>query len=269
MVKNIFIRFFEYIGAQVLEKLEGIGSFTKHFLDISYWTFKRPYRIKLFLDQFYFIGNKSLFIIALTSVFSGMVITYQTYIGMKVMGAYTLVGPIVVLTIAKELAPVFSAIIVTGRCGAAMAAEIGTMKVTEQIDALEVMGISSRQYLGVPRVWATMLALPLLNLVFLFVANIGSWFVGVEVLGIEEAKYYSKLKSFVSVSVLFEGLIKAAVFGYIIGLIGTFHGFKVQGGAEGVGKGTNAAVVWGMIVILILDYFLTSILVKVLYEYGV
>ncbi len=268
-IKNVFNKFFEIVGENVLSKLEGIGSFATHFFSIMYWTFKSPYRIKLFIDQLYFIGNKSLFIVALTSLFSGMVITYQTYIGMKVMGAYTLVGPIVVLTIAKELAPVFSAIIVTGRCGAAMAAEIGTMKVTEQIDALEVMGISSRQYLGVPRVWATMVALPLLNLVFLFVANVGSWFVGVELLGIEEAKYYAKLKEFVDFNVLLEGLIKAGVFGYIVGLIGTYHGFKVQGGAEGVGKGTNAAVVWGMIVILILDYFLTSLLVRLLYDYGV
>ncbi len=265
-VLSPFYKIFEYFYESIIEKIEGAGDFALHVSAIFYWTFKRPFRIQLFIDQLYFIGNKSLFIVALTSIFSGMVITYQTYIGMKVMGAYTLVGPIVVLTIAKELAPVFSAIIVAGRCGAAMAAQIGTMKVTEQIDALEVMGISSRQYLGVPRVWATMIALPLLNLVFLFVANIGSWLVGVKVLGIEEAKYYSKLHAFVVPNVLWEGIIKAAVFGFLVGIIGTYHGFKVQGGAEGVGKGTNAAVVWGMIIILIIDYFLTNLLVPILYD---
>lgn len=251
-------------GASIIENLEGLGSFALHTFQIFYWTLKPPYRLRLFFDQAHFIGNKSLFIIALTSLFSGMVMSYQTYLGFAVMNAFTLVGPVVALSLAKELAPVFAGIIVAGRCGAAMAAELGTMKVTEQVDALEVMGISSHQYLGVPRVWASMFSVPMLSLIFLFVGNIGSYIVGVHFLGIEGVKYFSKSRDFIGVTDIWEGVIKAAVFGLMIGLIGTYHGFKVKGGAEGVGKGTNSAVVWGMITILILDFFLTSILVKIL-----
>ncbi|MCB9091699.1 MAG: ABC transporter permease [Halobacteriovoraceae bacterium] len=254
----------ELIGNSVIEFLDGLGKFTIYFFRLIAWSFRPPYRTKLFFQQVYFIGNKSLFIVALTSTFSGMVMAYQSYLGFSVMNAHTLVGPIVAIGLAKELGPVFSALIVTGRCGAAMAAEIGTMKVTEQIDALEVMGISSIQYLGVPRLWAATISLPMLSMIFLLVGNIGSYMVGVHLLSIEEVKYFAKLRDFMEMSDIYEGLIKAGGFGFMIGLIGTYHGFQVKGGAEGVGKGTNAAVVWGMITVLIADFFLTSILVKLL-----
>jgi phospholipid/cholesterol/gamma-HCH transport system permease protein len=255
----------ERFGKSCIEFTEGFGRFSIYFASLFYWTLKKPYRLKLIINQFHFIGYKSLFIVALTSIFSGMVMAYQTYLGFEVMNAYSLVGPVVSLSLAKELAPVFSGIIVAGRCGAAMAAEIGTMKVTEQIDALEVMGISSHQYLGVPRVWAATFSVPVLSLVFLVIGNVGSWIVGVKLLGIEAPKYFSKLSDFMSNKDIIEGLIKAAFFGFFIGVIGTYHGFQVKGGAEGVGKGTNSAVVWGMITILVMDFFLTSILVKLLY----
>ncbi len=265
LVKARVLDSLESVGGSLISFMTGLGSFVLYTSQIFYWTVKKPYRFKLFFDQAYFIGNKSLFIVALTSLFSGAVMAYQTYLGFAVMNAFSLVGPIVSLSLAKELAPVFSGLIVAGRCGAAMAAEIGSMKVTEQVDALEVMGISSQQYLGVPRIWSAMLSVPLLCMVFLFVGNIGSYLVGVELLGIESVKYFAKAPDFMDIQHIFEGLIKAGVFGFMIGLIGTYHGFAVKGGAEGVGRGTNSAVVWGMVTVLILDFFLTSILVKVLY----
>ncbi len=145
-----------------------------------------------------------------------------------------------------------------------MAAEIGTMKVTEQIDALEVMGISSVQYLGVPRIIAATLSVPMLSILFQFIGNIGSIFVGTKALMIDETIYLSKLGEFMFIEDIIQGVIKAFVFGFVIAVIGTYFGFQVTKGAEGVGKGTNLAVVWGMISVLVLDYFLTSFLVHIL-----
>jgi len=229
-----------------------------------FWTFKPPYRFHLLFDQIVFMGNKSVFIIFLTSGFTGAVFAMQIYLGMKAINADSFIGPIVTIALSKELAPVLSGLVVAGRCGAAMAAQIGSMKVTEQIDALEVMGINSYQYLAVPRILGAMISLPLLSGIFLLIGYGGSWLVGVKVLQIDEILYTQKISDFMRLGMVAEGLIKAAVFGYLIGIIGTYHGFNVTGGAEGVGKGTNMAVVWGMITVLVVDFFLTSFLAKIL-----
>jgi phospholipid/cholesterol/gamma-HCH transport system permease protein len=262
--KSFMKNYIEKFGATILELLQGLGEFTTFMGQVLFWMLKPPYRWPLFFDQMYFIGNKSIFIVLLTSSFSGMVMAYQTFLGFSAINGDALVGPVVAIGLAKELAPVFTGLIVTGRCGAAMAAQIGSMKVTEQIDALEVMGINSYQYLAVPRLCAAFFALPFLTAIFLLIGNVGSYVIGVHVLNIDATAYFSKLPDFMELSDVYEGLIKAACFGFIIAMIGTFHGFNVQGGAEGVGKGTNLAVVWGMITILVMDFFLTSILVKLL-----
>ncbi len=254
----------EWFGAEVLDNLSGLGAFMRFVGQVFYWMVKPPFRTKLLFEQLYFIGNKSLFIVGLTASFSGAVMAYQTYLGFKVISADSFIGPIVAISLAKELAPVLSGLIVAGRCGAAIAAQIGTMKVTEQVDALEVMGVDSIQYLAVPRVVAATLALPLLAAVFLLVGNIGSWLIGTKVLQIDEVMYFSKVSSFMYVQDIMEGLIKAFFFGFLISVIACYHGFKVSGGAEGVGRGTNMAVVWGMVICLIFDFFLTSFLVQVL-----
>src|SRR5690606_22041071 len=119
-------------------------------------------------------------------------------------------------------------------------------------------------YLASPRIVATMLTMPMLTGIFMMVANMGSWLIGVKVLGIDDAVYFSKISDFMTLSMVAEGLIKSFVFGYLISVIGTYQGFNVKGGAEGVGKGTNMAVVWGMIVVLVVDFFLTAILAKIL-----
>ena len=252
------------IGNYVLDIVNGLGIFTNYVFKTIFWTFKPPFRWKLLFEQMFFIGNKSIFIVFLTAIFTGAVFAFQIYVGMKVINADSFIGPIVTIALSKELAPVLSGLVVAGRCGAAMAAQIGTMKVTEQIDALEVMGINSYQYLAVPRILGATLSLPLLSAVFLSIGYFGAWLIGTKVLLIEEMIYVSKISDFMELGMVAEGIIKATVFGYLIGIIGTFHGFHVEGGAEGVGRGTNMAVVWGMITVLVVDFFLTSFLTKVL-----
>ncbi len=262
--KNLAKRFVEYIGSTMIGIAAGLGRFSSFVSKAVYWTFKPPFRLKLLFEQLKFIGNDSVFIVALTGSFSGMVMCYQTYFGFKMVSADTFVGPIVAITLAKELAPVFTGLIVAGRAGAAMAASIGTMKVTEQVDALEVMGIDSVQYLAVPRIVASTLVLPMLSILFQFIGNFGSWVIGTQVLKIDEIVYFSRLSDFMHLTDVYQGVIKAYFFGFIIACIGTYFGFSVQGGAEGVGKGTNKAVVWGMVMVLVFDFFLTSFLVWML-----
>ncbi|MBP9679951.1 MAG: ABC transporter permease [Bacteriovorax sp.] len=254
----------ENIGASVIDGVNGLGLISLYTSRFFYWCFKKPFRNHLLFEQLFFIGNKSIMIILLAGMFTGMVIATQTYFGFKLINVDSLVGVIVALSLAKELAPVLTGLIVAGRAGSAMAAQIGSMKVTEQIDALEVMGINSIQYLAVPRIIASTFALPMLSIVFLFIGNFGSWLVGTKTLMIDEAMYFSKLSEFMYVSDIAQGVIKAAVFGFVIAVIGTYFGFQVEKGAVGVGRGTNLAVIWGMISVLILDYFLTSFLVKIL-----
>lgn len=264
MIKKNLVRYVEGIGEIVIVNVEGLGKIFKFIFEVFYWMIRPPLRIKLFFEQMNFIGNKSLFIITLAGSFTGMVMAYQTYFGFKLINVDSLVGTVTALTLAKELAPVLSGLIVAGRAGAAMAAQIGTMKVTEQVDALEVMGINSVQYLAVPRIIAGTLSLPLLTIFFQFVGNIGSFFVGTKALSIDEAMYFSKVGDFMFIGDIAQGVIKAFFFGFIISVIGTYFGFSVTKGAEGVGRGTNLAVVWGMISVLVLDYFLTSFLIRIL-----
>ncbi len=252
------------LGENILKHLQGLGEFTNFTFRTLFWTFKPPFRFRLLFDQIYFMGNKSIFIIFLTSIFTGAVFAFQIYLGFKAINADSFIGPIVTIALAKELAPVLSGLVVAGRCGAAMAAQIGSMKVTEQIDALEVMGINSYQYLAVPRILGATLAMPLLSAIFLLIGYWGSWLIGVKVIQIDEILYTQKISDFMRLGMVAEGLIKATVFGYLIGIIGTYHGFTVTGGAEGVGRGTNMAVVWGMITVLVVDFFLTSFLARIL-----
>ena len=260
----IINRVIERIGAEILSIIDGLGSFYRFMFNCFYWMMKPPFRIRNIFKELYFIGNRSMFIIMLAGSFTGMVMAYQTYFGFQLINVDSLVGPVVALTLAKELAPVLTGLIVAGRAGAAMAAQIGTMKVTEQVDALEVMGISPVHYLAVPKIIAGTIAVPLLSILFLFVGNIGSWFVGTKVFTIDEAIYLSKVSEFMYMEDLYQGVIKATFFGFMIATIGTYFGFQVRNGAEGVGQGTNMAVVWGMITVLVLDYFLTSYLIRIL-----
>lgn len=265
MIKNLTVDFIEKVGRTFLETIEGLGRFFSFNSWFFYWLLKKPYRFKLLFDQLYFIGNKSIAIVCLTGSFTGMVMAYQTYFGFKLVSPDPFIGPLVAISLAKELGPVLTGLIVTGRAGSAMAAQIGSMKVTEQVDALEVMGVSSYQYLALPRIIASTLSLPMLCALFVFIGNLGAYTISMHILEIESVVYFSRMSELVFIEDIFQGLIKAFVFGFVISCIGTYFGFSVENGAEGVGRGTNKAVVWGMVVVLILDFFLTSFLIHILY----
>ena len=254
----------EDFGRTILEMVDGLGLISLFAGRSFYWMVRRPFRFHLLIEQLYSIGNKSMTIILLAGLFTGMVFCTQTYFGFKLINVDSLVGAIVAISLAKELAPVLTGLIVAGRAGSAMAAQIGSMKVTEQIDALEVMGINSIQYLAVPRIVAATIAVPMLSVVFLFIGNLGAYVIGTTTLMIDDAMFFSKLSEFMAIEDIAQGVIKATVFGFVIAVIGTYFGFQVEKGAVGVGRGTNQAVVWGMVSVLVLDYFLTTFLVKIL-----
>lgn len=220
--------------------------------------FNRPFRLTEFIQQMEFIGNKSIFIVVLTGTFTGMALSLQVYLGFKLVNATTLTGPIVAMGIARELGPVLTGLIVSARAGGAMAANIGSMRVSEQIDALEVMGVDPKEYLVAPRIWAAICSLPLLTGIFDFVAMIGSYFLCIKVLDMDEAIFWDKTALWLNPAHINEGLIKAAVFGAVFALICTYRGFNTKGGARGVGDATNRGVVLSMVMIIILDFFLMN-----------
>ncbi len=219
----------------------------------------KPYRWNEIIKHIEFIGNKSLIIIALTGAFTGMALSYQIYMGFSLVNATNLVGPTVALGITRELGPVLTGLIVAARAGGAMAARLGTMRVTEQIDALEVMGINPIQYLVAPRIIAAFISMPLLCGVFDSVALLGSHALCVHVLSLDEAIFWDKIQSWLSPSDVGEGLVKSAFFGLIFTAICTNRGFNTKGGAKGVGEATNQGVVNSMVLIIIINFFMTNL----------
>lgn len=229
-------------------------------MEVVYWAFRKPVKFNYLFKQMEFIGVKSLGIVIITGGFTGMVLALQTYYGFRRFSSEGLVGVTVALSVTRELGPVLTALMVTGRAGSAMAAELGSMRVTEQIDALTVMALSPVKYLVVPRVVASILMVPVLTVVADFIGIIGGYFVGVKLLGINEGIFISKMVRYVDLDDIYNGLAKAAVFGLILSLISCYKGFYTRGGAEGVGKATTEAVVASSVTILIADYVLTSLM---------
>ncbi|MFP5518506.1 MAG: MlaE family ABC transporter permease [Bdellovibrionia bacterium] len=237
-----------------------VGFISIFFISSIRLLFTRPSRFNEVIRHMEFIGNQSVGIITLTGLFTGLALSFQVYLGFKLVNAVNLVGPTVALGISRELGPVLTGLIVAARAGGAMAARLGTMRVNEQIDALDVMGVNTRQYLIAPRIAAAFICMPLLTAVFDFVAMIGSWFLCVKVVALDEAVFWQKIRETVEVRHINEGLVKAMVFGLIFALICTYRGFNTTGGAKGVGDATNQGVVQSMVMIIILDYFLTQMI---------
>jgi phospholipid/cholesterol/gamma-HCH transport system permease protein len=237
-----------------------MGKLLLLFLEAIIWLFRPPFRFRLFVKQLEFVGVNSLFVVLLTGLFTGMVLALQTYYAFRLFSAESLVGATVALSMTRELGPVITALMVTGRAGSAIAAEIGTMRVTEQIDALTVMAISPVQYLVVPRILAGVIMLPLLTILSDFVGIVGGYLVGVKILGINSGLFINKIYEYVDVDDLYNGLIKAAFFGLILTLVGCYKGFYTRGGAEGVGKSTTQSVVLASVLILMFDYVLTALM---------
>jgi phospholipid/cholesterol/gamma-HCH transport system permease protein len=259
------VRIISRLGVFFLGVILDLGQISSFFWSSIKWFPRKPYRLREIIQQIEFVGNKSVFIICLSGLFTGMVFALQTYSGFHMLNVETMIGPTVALALTRELGPVLTGLIVAGRAGAAMSAQLGTMRVTEQIDALEVMGINPKQYLVMPRVIACVIAMPLLAAIFDFIGNIGSYFLSTHALHIDAATYLAKINLFTRPKDVVLGLAKAGFFGLIFSVIGTFKGFNCENGARGVGMATNETVVLSMILILVSDYFLSAIIKLIFY----
>ncbi len=217
-----------------------------------------PYDFKNMMKQMQEVGVRSLPVVLVTGLFTGMVLALQSYTGFKRFGAETLVGTVVGLSMTREMGPVLTGLIVAGRAGAAMAAELGTMRVTEQIDALETLATNPIKYLVVPRFIAGLIMLPALTVVADIVGIFGGYMVTVGLFGASPTLYWRQTWDFLDLSDIYNGLIKACFFGAAIALLSCYRGFYSEGGAEGVGKATTGAVVLSFMTILISDYFLSA-----------
>jgi phospholipid/cholesterol/gamma-HCH transport system permease protein len=219
-----------------------------------------PLKFSLILKQIRFIGFQSTLVIFLTGAFTGMVLSLQGYYTLTRFGSEALLGPMVALSLIRELGPVLSALMVTGRAGSAMTAEIGIMRNTEQIDALELMGLNPFRYLIVPKLLAGIIALPLLSAIFDVVGIFGGYLVGVKLLGIGEGTYFAEMASYVDMEDILGGVYKSLSFGALITWVCCYKGYSSGFGAEGVSRATTQAVVLSSVLILIWDYFMTSVL---------
>jgi phospholipid/cholesterol/gamma-HCH transport system permease protein len=222
---------------------------------------KPPYHIHMWFVQMLEVGNRSLPVVLVTALFSGMVFALQSWQGFERFGATEMTGTVVAIAITREMVPVLASLMVAGRAGSAMAAEIGTMVVTEQVDALRTMGTDPIEYLAVPRLIATSIMLPVIVMIGDLVGIYGGFLVAVKLLGGGEVTYWQRTWEFLVMSDVTSGLVKAAVFGLIISLFGCVRGFNTTGGAQGVGRATTGAVVGGSMGILISNFFLTKLLI--------
>ena len=219
-----------------------------------------PFYPRAVLRQMIDIGYYSLPVVGLTAIFTGAVLALQSYTGFARFEAQSAVATIVVLSMTRELGPVLAGLMVAGRVGASMAAELGTMRVTEQIDALGTLSTDPYKYLIMPRLLAGVLTLPLLVLVADIIGVMGGWLVGTLRLGFGSIEYLNRTVQYLETEDVVSGLIKAAVFGFIVTLMGCYHGFRSRGGAQGVGRATTVAVVSASILILISNYIVTQLL---------
>jgi phospholipid/cholesterol/gamma-HCH transport system permease protein len=255
------MRLLDAIGRVVLRVLEEIGRFFSMLGRVAIWAVRPPYDLPELLRQMVRVGYDSIPVVLVTTLFTGMVLALQTFNGFARFHAENLVGSVVALSLTRELAPVLTALMVTGRVGSAMAAELGTMRVTEQIDALTALGTEPVQYLMVPRVTASLLMMPLLVVLGDAVGIYGGYLVAVQLLGANPVAYLDNSFQYLHVGDdIVSGVIKAAVFGLIFSLIACVRGYYTAGGAEGVGRSTTRAVVSGSLSVLVVDFFLTKLL---------
>ncbi len=256
------IKAIEFLGSLFKRPVEELGQLIILFFSTIKWLLRPPLDLRNTFRQMLEIGVNSLPVVLITAIFTGMVLALQSYTGFKRFGAESLVGSVVALSMTRELGPVLTALIVTGRAGAAMAAELGTMRVTEQIDALETLATNPVKYLIVPRVTSGLIMLPSLAVVADIIGIIGGYFVTVMIFGASSTLYMKMTWDFLEMQDIYNGLIKSCFFGGILSLISCYKGFYTRGGAEGVGRATTGAVVLSSMAILISDYFLSAWLFK-------
>lgn len=257
-VGSVVQRFFGTAGRMAIFTVQTFGL-----------AFRRPFRPGLAAEQMQSMGLYSLPIALLTAMFTGMVLVLQTATGLERFGAKHTASGIAAIAFAREIGPVLTSVVLAGRVGAGIAAEVGTMKVTEQIDALRTLATNPIQYLVVPRLMAGLVMLPVITIFADVVGLLGGYLVGVHNIGIPSQLYLQTTREWLQIQDLTSGVFKTTVFGAIIAVVACYQGFNAEGGAEGVGRATTRAVVTGSILILISNYFLTDFIVRysgVLYE---
>jgi phospholipid/cholesterol/gamma-HCH transport system permease protein len=246
-----------------VDVLDNVGNIVGLTARTVLWLFRPPFRPAQILAMMDFIGVQSLFIVGLTGTFSGMVLALQTSYALRNFSAEGRVGGLVAVSLTRELAPVFSAIMVTARAGSAMAAELGNMRVTEQIDAIATMGVNPIQYLLSPRLVASVVMVPLLCILYTSVGMIGAYVVAVGWLGGDTGIFLQSVRDISVPKDIVMGLVKAAFFGFIVSAISCRHGYFAAGGARGVGVATTRAVVESAVTIFVANYILTQVLLDV------
>lgn len=262
------------VGAAVLTGVKDAGAPIGRFLELVgghliltgralSWLPRRPFRIKNYLEAAEYIGFGSLPIVLLVGAFTGMVLSLQSVAAFRQLGFESFSGAATGKALSIELAPVLTSLMLAGRAGAGIATELGTMRISEQIDALESMAVNPIQYLVLPRVVAAMIVTPILTLLFFVIGMGGAYFVAVIVEGVHQGQWIAKLQDLVTPTDVLQGIIKSVIFGFLVALIGCYQGYNAAGGGRGVGIGTTRAVVLGSVTTLVLDYFLTDILLSV------
>ncbi|MEW6002702.1 MAG: MlaE family lipid ABC transporter permease subunit [Nitrospirota bacterium] len=254
-------RFLNTTGSWALSQLSRMGHMLIFLINALYFIIVPPFKFRLLLRQIRFFGNKSLVVILLTGSFAGMVLAFQLYHTLRKFGSEALLGPAVALSLIRELGPVLSALMVTGRAGSALTAEIGIMRITEQIDALVSMALHPMRYLIVPNIVAGIIVFPVLSSIFDLIGIYGGYFVGVKLLGISSGTYFSQMENYIDMTDIRFGFYKSLSFGVIVSWICCYKGFYAKYAAEGVSRATTEAVVLSSVLILVWDYFLSSVLV--------
>ena len=244
------------LGAMTISWIAAVGALSLFAYQTGTWLFSRWPRRDTLMPSFYQIGVLSLPVVALTGTFIGMVLAVQSYAQFRGLGLETRLGAVINMTLVRELGPVLAATMLAGRVGSAMAAELGTMRVTEQIDALASMGANPIQYLVVPRVLGCVLLIPMLTVMADFMGVVGGYFYSSMILGIDSHHYWENSARYVENFDLLSGIFKSVFFGAAIGLIGCHRGFTCDSGAEGVGRAATTAFVYSFVVILALDLLL-------------
>lgn len=255
--------FFESIGSPIVRFFTEIGNIALFFVTCTKTLFTTRLKTKHLFASMKHIGVDSTTIIFLSSLSSGFALALQTYAGLSRIGGEEMIGAVVAWGMTRELGPVLTALMVAGRSGSAIAAEIGTMQITEQIDALRTLEINPYQYLAVPRIFAGTLIMPFLTIFAMLLGILGGYLFTVYTLSISPSLYINNIKNYLTLADVLSGLIKSCFFGFTLAFIGSYEGFFTKGGARGVGISTTKSVVLGCIIILIANYLLSSFLFKV------
>lgn len=261
-IRTMIVQVPAAVGRSCIQTVQTIGKVACFLMEALYALLTPPWYGRQILQQFMQIGFFSLTVVGLTAIFTGMVLALQSYSGFSRFSAESAVATVVVLSMTRELGPVLAGLMVAGRIGAAMAAEIGTMRVTEQIDALKTLSTNPMKYLVVPRILAGVLMLPLLVLIADLIGVLGGYIISVSQLNFNSGNYLHQTLKYLEVDDIVSGLIKAGAFGLIISLMGCYHGYHSDRGAQGVGRATTNAVVSASIMILLSNYLLTALLFK-------